>query len=111
MESAINQTSQSKLASGAAAAGVVWRWSRDLDIEHASNFHAQALTHLRSGQSGRLILDLSQATRMDAAGLQILVAVAVQALNQGRFFEIAQAPYRIRRYLQLAGVGYLLGEE
>ena len=56
-------------------------------------------------------MDLSEAPSIDACGVQILVAIAVEALNRGRFFEIHPARECIKRYLQLAGVGYLLRQE
>jgi anti-anti-sigma factor len=86
----------------------VWRWRSALDIEHAAEFHSCAVARMKPGQNGGLIMDLSEASHMDASGLQILVAIAVEALNQSRFFEISKASNSIERDLQLAGAGFLL---
>lgn len=74
----------------------------------ALEFHASAMDAMNSGGSGPLLLDLSESSNIDACGLQILVAVAVEALSRGRFFEVSKASEAVERNLQLAGVGYLL---
>ena len=89
----------------------VWRWAHPVDIRHAAAFHAAAMETLKSGRKGPLILDLSESTVVDACGLQILVAIAIEALSKGRFFEIANASQGIQQDLRLAGVSYLLQQQ
>src|SRR5438132_536930 len=87
----------------------VWRWNKPIDIGTSREFYSRAVD-VMSGK-GPIVMDLSESTHLDACGLQILVALAVQALTRGRLFEIAKASYAIQRDLQLAGVGYLLRQE
>jgi anti-anti-sigma regulatory factor len=95
----------------ASALTAVWHWRQPLDIEHAVELHSEAVERMKPGRGTQLVMDLTEAPSIDACGVQILVALAVEALTRGRFFEISQAPYCIRRYLQLAGVGYLLRQD
>ena len=89
----------------------VWRWTKPINIQTAREFHAQALEIMTPGKKGPVMMDLSEATHVDACGLQLLVALAVQCLTRGRVFEVARASYAIERDLQLAGVSYLLRQE
>lgn len=109
MESVVEtvESSPGKMAAG----HKVWRWNKPLDVKNAREFHARALEVMKPGQGGAVVLDLSDAVYMDACGLQLLVALAVQCLTRGRLFEIAKASYAIRRDMELAGVAYLMRQE
>ncbi len=109
MESAV-ETVESSPASQPGRAGT-WHWNKPVDIRNAREFHTIAVAMMKPGQSGPIILDLSEAVYLDACGLQLLVALAVQCLTRGRLFEISRAPYAIQRDLQLAGVSYLMSQE
>lgn len=89
----------------------IWHWNKPIDIRHAAQFHAEALAAIQTGRNSPIILDLSDAPHLDACGLQILVALAVEALTAGRLFEIVKASGAIGRDLQLAGVSYLMRQE
>ena len=89
----------------------VWHWNKPIDIRHAAQFHAEALAAIKTGMKSPIILDLSDASHLDACGLQILVALAVEALTVGRLFEIVKVSGAIERDLQLAGVNYLMRQE
>ena len=75
------------------------------------DFHRMALDLMGPGKSGPLLLDLSEASHIDACGMQLLLTLAIEALNRGRVFEIVKASYAIQRDLQLSGVAYLMRQE
>ena len=89
----------------------VWHWNKPIDIRHAAQFYAEALASIQTGRKSPILLDLSDASHFDACGLQIIVALAVEALTLGRLFEIVKATGAIEGDLQLAGVSYLMRQE
>lgn len=88
----------------------VWQWPQPLVVQTAEEFLREASGLVGAGQRGPLRICLRQASNMDACGLQVLMALAVEALKAGRLFEITEASPRVARQLQLAGVGYLMRE-
>jgi anti-anti-sigma factor len=93
-----------------AAESGIWRWDKAVDVRNAAQFHAEALASVTTGKKA-ILLDLSEAPHMDACGLQIVVALAVQALTVGRLFEIVKASSAIQRDLQLSGLSYLMRQD
>jgi anti-anti-sigma regulatory factor len=70
--------------------------------------HEQALGFATPGEKGVLLVDLTAAAAVDGPGLQILIALAADALQKGRHFEIVNAGPEVAALLELAGIGYLL---
>jgi anti-anti-sigma factor len=106
METAIT-TTETIASTGPA----VWQWRQPVDIGSSREFHSCAIAKMAPGQYGPLLLDLSEAPYLDACGLQILLAIAIEALARGRIFEIVKASDAILRDLQLSGVAYLMRQE
>jgi anti-anti-sigma factor len=101
----------------AAKQRVVWRLSgavlpdRNQPGRTAESLHEEALTFTNPGDRGTLIVDLSEVVSIDGRGLQILVALAADALQKGRNFEITSASSGVASVLELAGIGYLMSVE
>ncbi|MGD0561163.1 MAG: STAS domain-containing protein [Streptosporangiaceae bacterium] len=74
----------------------------DLDFASRALVMACAWQALRN-HPGRLVIDASGLTFMDAAGLGALVAVRVRAARQRTALEVAGAPPHVLRVMDVTG--------
>ncbi|MBG0833076.1 STAS domain-containing protein [Planomonospora sp. ID67723] len=83
----------------------VHRVSGEIDISTAPVLHARLQSALTAG--GRLLVDLSGVTFMDARGLGTLVAVNNTARELGGTVQLIGVPAAVRRLLRLTGLNRL----
>jgi anti-anti-sigma factor len=80
----------------------------ELDIATAPELIAM-LTRLR--RLGRAVaLDLAEVTFIDSTGLTALIDAHRDAESEGRQFSVRRASPAVRRVVELAGVGRVLGD-
>nr|WP_260408581.1 STAS domain-containing protein [Planomonospora venezuelensis] len=87
----------------------VHRVSGEIDIATAPALRARLQNALTAG--GRLLVDLSGVTFMDARGLSALVAVNNRARELGGAVHLVGVPAAVRRLLRLTGLNGLSSPE
>jgi len=80
----------------------VVRASGEVDLDTAAALHRALAEALRAHRE--VVLDLSQVTFMDCAGLRALVAARNQADRQGRRLVLRGVGHRVVRLLKLTGL-------
>jgi len=78
----------------------VFRLRGDLDISNVEAIGRQLEDALRENED--LTLDLEGLTFMDSQGLQMLIKLGKQALEQRKSVRVANAPGQVRRLFDLA---------
>ena len=69
-------------------------------------------TELAAAQEGDLVLDLSEVTFIDSAGMRALLIVRENLVTAGRALRLANVTPEVKRLLDLVGLtGVLSGDE
>jgi stage II sporulation protein AA (anti-sigma F factor antagonist) len=77
--------------------------------DHAANMVRRAIdAQIRTEGIRRLILDLSELTFMDSAGIGVILGRYKELVKRGAVLEIDAANEGIRRILRLAGIHHLI---
>jgi anti-anti-sigma factor len=81
----------------------------EIDLSNADSTFS-TLKRLADGAEAGLVVDLSQLDYLDSAGVRLLFTLARAATRKGRSLRaVVPRDARIRRVLELADVGRLLG--
>jgi anti-sigma B factor antagonist len=75
----------------------------EVDLASANQFE-QEIVSLLDGGNGRLVLDLSQLTFMDVAGIRALVRCHQRAVKLGTNLQLIPGSSEPRRILELCGL-------
>ncbi|GGT01757.1 anti-sigma factor antagonist [Planobispora rosea] len=88
---------------------MIHRVTGEIDISTAPALRTRLQNALTAG--GRLLVDLSEVTFMDARGLGVLVAVNNRARELGGTVQLIGVPAAVGRLLKLTGLSRTLSPE
>jgi anti-anti-sigma factor len=83
------------------------RLQGEVDLTNRETFEAAVERMTNIG--GDLVIDLSELTFIDAAGLRALAQAAYRTDGEGRLLRLHRPSPHVRRLLRLVGLGHLTG--
>ena len=87
--------------------GVVLRVAGEIDLCSSFSFREQ-LSRAVDGGAARVVLDLSDVSLIDSAGLSVLTGVAGRLFLEEREFAVICPEGRLRRVLAISGLDHLV---
>jgi anti-anti-sigma factor len=84
---------------------VIITMSGELDMSTVGTFSDAASASLLEPSTHKLLVDLGRVTFVDCTGLGGLVDAKRRAVSEAKGFELRSVPPRVRRLLDLSGLG------